>query len=173
MVGGLDAPSLEPAAALYACVVEKVVPVSSAEVAEASKLLENTFRSVNIALVNEMKVILDLMGIDVWQVIAASSTKPFGFMPFFPGPGGGGHCIPVDPFYLSWKAGRHGGAARFVQLAGEINASMPEYVVARTVDALNRKGKSIGESSSLCSAWPTSPTSTTIASRHRSSSSIS
>jgi UDP-N-acetyl-D-glucosamine dehydrogenase len=143
IVGGLDAASLETAAALYGAVVEKVIPVSSPEVAEASKLLENVFRSVNIALVNEMKVILDRMGIDVWEVIAAANTKPFGFMPFYPGPGLGGHCIPLDPFYLAWKAAEYGVWARFVELAGEINASMPRYVVDKAVGALNAKGKSI------------------------------
>lgn len=143
VVGGLDAPSLEVAAALYGAVVEKVIPVSSPEVAEASKLLENVFRSVNIALVNEMKVILDRMGINVWEVIAAASTKPFGFMPFYPGPGLGGHCIPLDPFYLAWKAAEYGVWARFVELAGEINASMPRYVVDKVAEALNAKGKSI------------------------------
>jgi UDP-N-acetyl-D-glucosamine dehydrogenase len=143
VVGGIDAASREVAEALYGAVVERVVPVSSAEVAEASKLLENIFRSVNIALVNEMKMILDRMGINVWEVIAASSTKPFGFMPFYPGPGLGGHCIPLDPFYLAWKAAEHGVWARFVELAGEVNASMPAYVVAKTVEALNAQGKSV------------------------------
>ena len=149
VVGGLDGPSLEVAAALYGAVVEKVVPVSSAEVAEASKLFENIFRSVNIALANEMKVILDRMGINVWEVLAAASTKPFGFMPFSPGPGVGGHCIALDPSYLSWKAAEHGVWARFVELAGEINTSMPRYVVDRTVAALNAQGKSIKGASVL------------------------
>src|SRR5262249_34336179 len=136
-------PTPRNSSALYVSVVEKVVPVSSVEVAETSKLLENLFRSVNIALVNEMKVIFDRMGIDIWEVIAASRTKPFGFMPFYPGPGWGGRCIPIDPFYLSWKAARHGAGARFIGLAGEINAAMPGYVVDRTVQALGRKGKRI------------------------------
>jgi UDP-N-acetyl-D-glucosamine dehydrogenase len=143
IVGGLDPPSGEAAAALYSAVVEKVVGVGSPEIAEASKLLENIFRSVNIALVNEMKVILERMGIDVWEVIAAASTKPFGFMPFTPGPGLGGHCIPLDPFYLAWKAAEHGVWARFVELAGEINSGMPRYVVERTAEALNARGKSV------------------------------
>jgi UDP-N-acetyl-D-glucosamine dehydrogenase len=143
IVGGLDAASTEAAVALYGAVIEKVVPVASAEIAEASKLLENIFRSVNIALVNEMKVILEQMGIDVWAVIAAASTKPFGFMPFTPGPGLGGHCIPLDPFYLAWKAAEHGVWARFVELAGEVNSSMPRYVVQRTAQALNAHGKSV------------------------------
>ena len=115
--------------ALYTAAVDKVVPVSSARVAESAKLLENIFRSVNIALVNELKVIFDRMGIDVWEVIEAAKTKPFGFMPFYPGPGLGGHCIPIDPFYLSWKAAEYGQWTRFIELAGEINTSMPRYVV--------------------------------------------
>ena len=143
VVGGLGARSLEVAAALYGSVVERVVPVSSAEVAEASKLLENVFRAVNIALVNELKVVLDRMGIDVWEVIEAASTKPFGFMPFHPGPGLGGHCLPIDPFYLAWKAAEHGQWARFVELAGEINARMPQYVVEKTMLGLNAAGKSV------------------------------
>jgi UDP-N-acetyl-D-glucosamine dehydrogenase len=124
-------------------VVDRVVPVSSVEVAEAAKIFENVFRAVNIALVNEMKVVLDRMGIDVWEVIEAAKTKPFGFMPFYPGPGLGGHCIPLDPFYLTWKAAEYGVWARFVELAGEINTSMPHYVVDRTVRALNAHGKSV------------------------------
>ncbi|HQR65804.1 MAG TPA: nucleotide sugar dehydrogenase [Thermoanaerobaculia bacterium] len=143
IVGGIDPPSQQVANALYAAAVEKVVPVSSPEVAEAAKLMENIFRSVNIALVNEMKVVLDRMGIDVWEVIEAAKTKPFGYMPFYPGPGLGGHCIPLDPFYLSWKAAEHGVWARFIELAGEINTSMPHYVVDKTVKALNAQGKSI------------------------------
>jgi UDP-N-acetyl-D-glucosamine dehydrogenase len=143
VLGGIDEPSRVIAEALYGSVVETIVPVSSAEVAEASKLLENVFRSVNIALVNELKVIFDRMGIDVWEVIRAASTKPFGFMAFHPGPGLGGHCIPLDPFYLAWKAAEHGVWARFVELAGEINASMPAYVVEKTAEALNARGKSV------------------------------
>ncbi|MEK6372967.1 MAG: nucleotide sugar dehydrogenase [Acidobacteriota bacterium] len=143
VVGGVDAPSLRAAEALYASVVDRVVPVSSAEVAESAKLLENIFRAVNIALVNELKIVFDRMGIDIWEVIEAAKTKPFGFMPFYPGPGLGGHCIPLDPFYLTWKAAEHGTWARFIELAGEINTSMPRYVVDRTVEAVNQTGKSI------------------------------
>jgi len=143
IVGGVDQASLDAAVALYGAAVDRVVPVSSAEVAEASKLLENIFRAVNIALVNELKIVFDKMGIDVWEVIEAAKTKPFGFMPFYPGPGIGGHCIPLDPFYLSWKAAEHGAWARFIELAGEINTSMPRYVVDKTVKALNDRGKSV------------------------------
>lgn len=143
VVGGIDGPSGDVAEALYAAALESVIRVSSAEVAESGKLLENIFRSVNIALVNELKVVFDKMGIDVWEVIEAAKSKPFGFMPFYPGPGIGGHCIPLDPFYLSWKAAEHGAWARFIELAGEINASMPHYVVDKTVKALNEQGKSI------------------------------
>ena len=143
VVGGIDAPSLRAAAALYGAIIDQVVPVSSPEVAESAKLLENIFRAVNIALVNEMKVVFDRMGIDVWEVIEAAKTKPFGFMPFYPGPGLGGHCIPLDPFYLTWKAAEYGVWARFIELAGEINTAMPRYVVDRTVEAVNQHGKSI------------------------------
>ncbi|MBP7675535.1 MAG: nucleotide sugar dehydrogenase [Thermoanaerobaculia bacterium] len=143
IVGGLDASSQEVACALYGAAVERVVPVSSPEVAESAKLLENIFRSVNIALVNELKVVFDRMGIDVWEVIEAAKTKPFGYMPFYPGPGLGGHCIPLDPFYLSWKAAEHGAWARFIELAGEINTSMPHWVVDKTVKAINAEGKTI------------------------------
>jgi UDP-N-acetyl-D-glucosamine dehydrogenase len=143
VIGGMDAASLRAASAIYGSVIERVVPVSSPEIAEASKLLENIFRAVNIALVNEMKVVFDRMGIDVWDVIEAAKTKPFGFMAFYPGPGLGGHCIPLDPFYLTWKAAEHGTWARFIELAGEINTSMPRYVVDRVVEAVNRDGKSI------------------------------
>ncbi len=131
------------ATALYGAAVESVVPVSSPEVAEAAKLLENIFRAVNIALANEMKLVLDRMGVNVWEVIDAARTKPFGFMPFYPGPGLGGHCIPLDPFYLTWKAAEHGVWARFIELAGDINTAMPDYVVDRTAKALNRHGKSL------------------------------
>jgi UDP-N-acetyl-D-glucosamine dehydrogenase len=143
IVGAIDAPSLTAAEALYGSVIDRVVTVSSAEVAESAKLLENIFRAVNIALVNEMKVVFDRMGIDVWEVIEAAKTKPFGFMPFYPGPGLGGHCIPLDPFYLTWKAAEYGTWARFIELAGEINTSMPRYVIDRTVEAINKHGKSI------------------------------
>ncbi len=143
MVGGVNAPSTEAAAALYSAALERVVPVSSSRVAESAKLLENVFRSVNIALVNELKMIFERMGIDVWEVIRAAETKPFGFMPFYPGPGLGGHCIPLDPFYLSWKAAEHGEWARFIELAGEINTRMPAYVVEKTARALNDDGKAL------------------------------
>jgi len=143
VVGGIDAPSLRAATALYSAAIDRVVPVASAEVAESAKLLENIFRAVNIALVNELKVVFDRMGINIWEVIEAAKTKPFGFMPFYPGPGLGGHCIPLDPFYLTWKAAEYGSWARFIELAGEINSSMPRYVVQKTVDALNAAGKSI------------------------------
>ena len=149
VVGGIDPASLEVAAALYGAAMAKVVPVSSPEVAEAAKILENVFRAVNIALANEMKLVLDRMGIDVWEVIEAAKTKPFGFMPFYPGPGLGGHCIPLDPFYLTWKAAEHGAWARFIELAGEINTSMPHHVVDRTARALNRHGKSLKGSKAL------------------------
>jgi UDP-N-acetyl-D-glucosamine dehydrogenase len=141
IVGGVNPPSTEIAAALYAAALERVVPVRDSRVAESSKLLENIFRSVNIALVNELKMILEHMGIDVWEVIRAAETKPFGFMPFYPGPGLGGHCIPLDPFYLAWKAAEHGEWTRFIELAGEINAKMPRYVVDRVARALNEDGK--------------------------------
>ena len=143
IVGGLDPASQEAACALYGAAVDSVVPVSSPEVAESAKLLENIFRSVNIALVNELKIVFDRMGINVWEVIEAAKTKPFGYMPFYPGPGLGGHCIPLDPFYLAWKAAEHGVWARFIELAGEINTSMPHYVVDKTVKALNEHGKSV------------------------------
>jgi UDP-N-acetyl-D-glucosamine dehydrogenase len=143
VVGGIDATSLRAAAEVYGAIVDRVVPVSSTEVAESAKLLENIFRAVNIALVNEMKVVFERMGIDIWEVIEAAKTKPFGFMPFYPGPGLGGHCIPLDPFYLTWKAAEYGTWARFIELAGEVNTSMPRYVVDRTVEAVNKHGKSI------------------------------
>jgi UDP-N-acetyl-D-glucosamine dehydrogenase len=143
IVGGVNPASTEVAAALYGAALDKVVPVSSARVAESAKLLENIFRSVNIALVNELKTIFDRMDIDVWEVIEAAKTKPFGFMPFYPGPGLGGHCIPLDPFYLSWKAAEHGQWARFIELAGEINTRMPRYVVSKVMHALNEDGKAV------------------------------
>lgn len=143
VVGGIDDVSLRLATALYGAVVQRVVPVNSAEIAESAKLLENIFRAVNIALVNELKIVFERMGIDIWQVIEAARTKPFGFMPFYPGPGLGGHCIPLDPFYLAWKAAEYGTWARFIELAGEINTAMPRYVVDRTVEAVNQDGRSI------------------------------
>jgi UDP-N-acetyl-D-glucosamine dehydrogenase len=149
VVGGMDPASLELATTLYGAAIARVVPVSSPEVAEAAKILENVFRAVNIALANEMKLVLEQMGIDVWEVIEAAKTKPFGFMPFYPGPGLGGHCIPLDPFYLTWKAAEHGTWARFIELAGEINTSMPKHVVERTALALNGHGKSVRGSKAL------------------------
>ena len=143
LVGGTDSTSTDLACAVYKHGVKEVVPVSSAEVAEAAKILENVFRAVNIALVNELKTVFGQMDIDVWEVIQAASTKPFGFMPFYPGPGLGGHCIPIDPFYLTWKAREHGCVTRFIELAGEINRRMPEYVVDKTAEALNDDCKSV------------------------------
>ncbi len=143
VVGANHPTSLELAKTLYDQVIVKTVPVSSSQAAEATKLLENIFRSVNIALVNEMKIILDRMGIDVWEVINAAATKPFGFMPFYPGPGLGGHCIPIDPFYLTWKAREFDINTKFIELAGEINTFMPYYVVNKLVDALNEHRKSL------------------------------
>src|SRR5262249_40391444 len=146
VVGGLDPASLELAVALYSKVVVQVVPVSSPEVAEACKILENTYRAINIALVNELKLVYSRMGIDVWEEIEAAKSKPFGFQAFYPGPGLGGHCIPVDPFYLTWVARKHGLTTRFIELAGEINTSMPAYVVSKVVDALNDQGKPVKRS---------------------------
>ncbi len=143
VVGGYDARSLKISVALYGAAVRQVVPVSSCEVAEAAKILENVYRSVNIALINELKMLFDRMGIDVWEVVKAAGTKPFGFQPFYPGPGLGGHCIPIDPFYLTWKARQYGMSTRFIELAGEINTGMPEYVIRRLSEALNAKRKSI------------------------------
>ena len=141
VVGGIDQPSLKLAAALYAAAVEKVVPVGSCEVAEGCKILENTYRAINIALVNELKMLYDRMGIDVWEVIDAAKTKPFGFQAFYPGPGLGGHCIPIDPFYLTWIARKYGMSTRFIELAGEINANMPRYVVSKVSQWLNEQAK--------------------------------
>src|SRR5688572_25331284 len=143
LVGGIDPRSGELAVALYRKAIKQVIPVSSAEVAEAAKILENTYRAINIALVNEMKVILTAMGIDVWEVIAAAATKPFGFQAFYPGPGLGGHCIPIDPYYLTWKAREVGYPTKFIELAGEINRNMPEWVAHRTMLALNGRGKAV------------------------------
>ncbi|MFH1943137.1 MAG: nucleotide sugar dehydrogenase [bacterium] len=149
VVGANSPYSLACAKALYDAVIVQTVPVSSSQAAEATKLLENIFRSVNIALVNEMKIILDRMGIDVWEVIEAASTKPFGFMPFYPGPGLGGHCIPIDPFYLTWKAKEYDMPTRFIELAGEINTHMPYWVVQRVMEAMNAEGKSLKGSNVL------------------------
>jgi UDP-N-acetyl-D-glucosamine dehydrogenase len=143
VVGGFTPACLEKAVALYSIAVKHVVPVSSCRVAEAAKLLENIFRSVNIALVNELKMVYGAMGIDVWEVINAAKTKPFGFMAFYPGPGLGGHCIPIDPFYLTWKAREYGRNTRFIELAGEINTAMPEHVIRCVADALNHDCKAV------------------------------
>ena len=146
LVGGIDPASTDLAAAVYECGVDTVVKVVSAEIAEAAKILENVFRSVNIAMVNELKMLFDDMDIDIWEVIKAASTKPFGFMPFYPGPGLGGHCIPIDPYYLTWKAREHNKVTRFIELAGEINRQMPEYVLSRVVSALNDDKKAVNGS---------------------------
>ncbi len=149
VVGGVGPKSTDIAKELYQSAIKQVVPVSSARVAEMAKLLENIYRSVNIALANEMKIIADRMGIDIWEVIEAASTKPFGFTPFYPGPGLGGHCIPIDPFYLSWKVREFNLTTRFIELAGEINTRMPEYVVEKTMDALNLQNKPLSKSTVL------------------------
>jgi UDP-N-acetyl-D-glucosamine dehydrogenase len=149
LVGGVDDVSADLAMALYGNVVRDVHRVSSAEVAEAAKLLENIYRAINIALVNELKTLLADMKIDVWEVIEAASTKPYGFQPFYPGPGLGGHCIPIDPFYLTWKAKSIGRSTKFIELAGEINAQMPAYVVSRVASALNDRGQALNGASIL------------------------
>lgn len=149
VVGGHDAASMKIASGLYGAAISKVVPVSTCEVAEASKILENVYRSVNIAMINELKVLFDRMDIDVWEVVRAAATKPFGFQPFYPGPGLGGHCIPIDPFYLTWKARQYDMNTRFIELAGEINTAMPEYVIAKVAEALNAKKKAINGSKIL------------------------
>ncbi len=143
VVGGINRVSRDLAVALYEPLVEGVVPVASTQVAEACKILENTYRAVNIALVNELKRVLGAMGIDIWEVIAAAKTKPFGFQAFYPGPGLGGHCIPIDPFYLTWAARKQGLSTRFIELAGEVNAAMPQHVVDRIAEALNEQGKPV------------------------------
>jgi UDP-N-acetyl-D-glucosamine dehydrogenase len=149
VIGADTSESLEITDALYSSIIQKTVPVSSTKVAEATKLMENIFRAVNIALVNELKLVFDKMGIDIWEVIEASSTKPFGFMPFYPGPGLGGHCIPIDPFYLTWKAKQFGISTRFIELAGEVNVFMPDYVIQKISFALGQSGKSIAGSQIL------------------------
>jgi UDP-N-acetyl-D-glucosamine dehydrogenase len=149
VVGGTTPSCLAVASALYATAIDTIVPVSSTRVAEMVKLLENTFRAVNIGLVNELALMCDRMGIDVWEVVDAARTKPFGFMPFYPGPGLGGHCIPIDPFYLSWKAKEAGFEARFIELAGHVNASMPHYVADKVAEALNTARKAVNGSSVL------------------------
>ncbi len=143
VVGGVTPACLSAVKALYDAVVSRTVPVSSTKVAEAAKLLENIYRSVNIALVNELKMLFDRMGIDIWEVIEAARTKPFGFQAFYPGPGLGGHCIPIDPFYLTWKAREYDISTKFIELAGEINTRMPYYVVEKTIEALNGQDKSV------------------------------
>ena len=143
VVAGVTPACQKVVTALYGQIIQKVVPVSSPRVAELTKLLENIYRGVNIALVNELKMLTDRMGIDIWEVIEAASTKPFGFSPFYPGPGMGGHCIPIDPYYLSWKAREYDFTTRFIFLAGEINVHVPYYVVAKVQDALNARGKSM------------------------------
>ncbi|GHT13587.1 UDP-N-acetyl-D-glucosamine 6-dehydrogenase [Planctomycetales bacterium] len=149
LVGGYNDASAELAVALYAQAIVRVIPVSSCEVAEAAKCVENTYRCVNIAMVNELKVVFDRLGIDVWEVIDAAKTKPFGFQAFYPGPGLGGHCIPIDPFYLSWCARKAGLTTRFIELAGEVNTGMPLYVIRRVADALNENSKSL-KGSKIC-----------------------
>ena len=143
VIGADSEAAMEAALALYEAIIKKLVPVANTKTAEATKLMENVFRAVNIALVNELKVIFEKMDIDVWEVIEAAKTKPFGYMPFYPGPGLGGHCIPIDPFYLTWKAREYGISTRFIELAGEINISMPHYVVEKIFSALNQAGKKI------------------------------
>src|SRR5438445_9195805 len=149
VVGGYTKDCLDRAMALYGRAIDTLVPVSSCRAAEATKLLENIFRSVNIALVNELKLVYSAMGIDIWEVIEAAKTKPFGFMPFYPGPGLGGHCIPIDPFYLTWKARAYGQHTRFIELAGEINTQMPQHVVNRVIAALNSQRKALNGSKIL------------------------
>ncbi|OGS44081.1 MAG: UDP-N-acetyl-D-glucosamine dehydrogenase [Elusimicrobia bacterium RIFOXYD2_FULL_34_15] len=149
VVGGINKISTDIASLLYGSVINKIVSVSSMKVAEATKMLENTFRAINIALVNELKILFDKMGFDVWEVIEASKTKPFGYMPFYPGPGWGGHCIPIDPFYLSWKAKQYNFQTKFIELAGEVNTRMPEYVIEKLQDALNKKGLALSRSKIL------------------------
>jgi len=143
VVGGMTPDSLDAAVALYGSVICKTVPVSSCRAAEATKLMENIFRSVNIALVNELKLVFGRMGVDIWEVVDAARTKPFGFMPFYPGPGLGGHCIPIDPFYLTWKAKEYGIATRFIELAGEINSAMPDHVIQQAIVALSDRGRAM------------------------------
>jgi len=149
VVGGLTETCCALANSLYRLAIVKTVPVSTLEAAEASKILENVYRCINIAMVNELKMVFDRMGIDIWEVIKAASTKPFGFNAFYPGPGLGGHCIPIDPFYLTWKARQYGMPTRFIELAGEINTNMPHYVVERTMEAFNNRKKSLNGSKVL------------------------
>ena len=149
VVGAIDKASLKKSLEIYKYAIETMVPVDNCEIAESAKILENVYRCVNIAMVNELKVLFDRMDIDVWEVIRAAGTKPFGFQAFFPGPGLGGHCIPIDPFYLTWRARQFGMPTKFIELAGEINTDMPQYVVQRTMEALNAKKKSLNGSKVL------------------------
>jgi UDP-N-acetyl-D-glucosamine dehydrogenase len=149
IVGGSTESCLELGVALYESIVEKVIPVSCTKTAEMVKILENIYRAINIGLVNELKIVAYKMGIDIWEVIDAAATKPFGFMPFYPGPGLGGHCIPIDPFYLTWKAKEYDVNTRFIELAGEINTAMPHWVVNKIMDALNDQGKALKHSKIL------------------------
>lgn len=149
VVGGSTASCLEVGVALYGSVIERVVQVSSTKAAEMTKLLENIYRAVNIGLVNELKIVADRMGIDIWEVVDAAASKPFGFTPFYPGPGLGGHCIPIDPFYLTWKAKEYGIDTRFIELAGQVNTKMPEWVLGKVTDSLNQQGKSVKDSQIL------------------------
>jgi UDP-N-acetyl-D-glucosamine dehydrogenase len=149
IVGGSTPACLERGLEFYSSIVETVIPVTSTQVAEMTKILENIYRAVNIGLVNELKILADKMGIDIWEVVDAAATKPFGFTPFYPGPGLGGHCIPIDPFYLTWKAKEYGISTRFIELAGEINTFMPHWVVTKVMDALNNHGKALKDSKIL------------------------
>jgi UDP-N-acetyl-D-glucosamine dehydrogenase len=149
VVGGLTKKCKDMACRMYNAAIDRVVPVSTLEIAEATKILENVYRCINIAMVNELKMVFDRMGIDVWEVIESATTKPFGFHPFYPGPGLGGHCIPIDPFYLTWKARQYGMATRFIELAGEINTNMPHYVIQKVMEALNDRKKSLNGSKVL------------------------
>jgi UDP-N-acetyl-D-glucosamine dehydrogenase len=149
VVGGIDAESTALASSLYGAAIERIVPVSSPRVAEMVKLLENTFRAVNIGLANEIALMCGRLGVDVWEVVDAAATKPFGFMPFYPGPGLGGHCIPIDPFYLSWKAKQSGFDSRFIELAGQVNSAMPHIVAQKIADALNERRKPVNGSTVL------------------------
>ncbi len=149
VIGGVTKKCLDLGLLIYGKVIKQLVPVSSTKAAEATKLLENIYRSINIALVNELKTVFDKMGIDVWEVIDAASTKPFGYTPFYPGPGLGGHCIPIDPFYLTWKAREYETNTKFIELAGEINTNMPYYVISKVMDALNSKRKALKDSKIL------------------------
>jgi UDP-N-acetyl-D-glucosamine dehydrogenase len=143
VVGGLTKTCKRVAVALYGLAIDNMVPVSTVEAAEATKIMENVYRCINIAMVNELKMVFDRMGIDIWEVIKAAETKPFGYNAFYPGPGLGGHCIPIDPYYLTWKARQYGMPTRFIELAGEINTDMPHYVISRVMDALNDRKKSL------------------------------